>query len=171
MTYRDPMKIAETLEYDAPVDVVFDMITDPAFQEQKCVDASALAHQVSITPTGDGARVVTHRHLPSDGLPDFARSLVGSRLVITETYEWAGKDAKGARSGTLVVHVDGAPITLQARVSLAPSSGSSTLTIVGDLKASVPLIGGRIEAAAAPSIRYGLESEGRTGQRWLAERA
>jgi hypothetical protein len=165
------MKISETIEYDAPADVVFDMITDPAFQEQKCVDASALAHEVSITRTGDGARVVTHRHLPTDGLPDFARSLVGTRLVIAETYEWAGKDATGARSGTLVVHVDGAPITLHARVRLAPSSSSSTLTIVGDLKASVPFVGGRIEKAAAPSITYGLESEGRTGQRWLAERA
>jgi hypothetical protein len=165
------MKITETLEYDAPADVVFDMITDPAFQEQKCIDASALAHEVSITPMGDGARVVTHRHLPTDDLPDFARSLVGSRLVITETYEWAGRDATGARGGTLVVHVDGAPITLNARVSLVPSRSRSTLTIAGDLKASVPFVGGRIEKAAAPSITHGLESEGRTGQRWLAERA
>jgi hypothetical protein len=165
------MKISETLDYDATPDAVFDMITDPAFQEQKCVDTSALAHEVSITPTREGARVLTRRHLPTEGLPDFARSLVGSRLVITETYEWAGKDAAGARSGTLVVHVEGAPITLHARVSLAPAMASSTLTIVGDLKASVPLVGGRIERAAAPSITYALESEGRTGQRWLAGRA
>lgn len=165
------MKISETLEYDAPPDVVFAMLTDPAFQEQKCVDTSALAHEVSITPMSDGARVVTHRHLPTDGLPDFARSLVGSRLVVTETADWGGRDATGARDGTLVVHVDGAPITLHARVRLAAASSRSTLTIVGDLKASVPLVGGRIERAAAPSITSALESEGRTGQRWLAQRA
>jgi hypothetical protein len=165
------MKIAETLDYEAAPATVFEMISDPAFQEQKCVDTSALAHEVSVTLTADGARVVTRRHLPTDDLPDFARSLVGSRLVITETYEWAGEDAAGARSGSLVVHVEGAPVTLHATLSLSPSSAGSTLTIVGDLKASVPLIGGRIERAAAPTITSALESEGRTGQRWLAGRA
>jgi hypothetical protein len=45
------------------------------------------------------------------------------------------------------------------------------LTIEGELKASVPLVGGRIEKAAAPAVAGAFHGEGETGRRWLAERA
>jgi hypothetical protein len=37
-----------------------------------------------------------------------------------------------------------------------------------ELKARLPLIGGKIEKAAAPAIREAIEIEGRTAQEWLS---
>ena len=45
------------------------------------------------------------------------------------------------------------------------------MTINGDLKASIPLLGGRVEKAAAPAVVHAIHGEERTGRRWLTERA
>jgi hypothetical protein len=43
-------------------------------------------------------------------------------------------------------------------------------TIDGDLKASVPLIGGRIEKAIEPALQGAIRVEQREGRTWLTSR-
>jgi hypothetical protein len=165
------MKISEMLEYDAAPDAVFEMLSDPAYQARKCVEAGAVRHSVSVTPHGGGVHIVTTRELPTHDLPDFAKSLVGPRLQTTETWSWRAPAADGERRGELLVEVAGAPVSMRAIVLLLPSAHSSSLTVVGELKASLPLVGGKIEKAAAPAVVNALRSEGATGRRWLAASA
>ena len=165
------MRIIETITYAAAPDAVYAMVTDPDFQVQKCIDAGAEQHEAAVSPNGDGARVVTKRDLPADGLPEFARSIIGSTLSVTETYEWGAAQAGGVRSGTLTVVVQGAPVALRSTVRLAPGSAGTTISIDGDLKASIPLLGGKVEKAAAPAVVHAIRHEQQTGERWLAERA
>lgn len=167
MTYRDAMKISETLEYDASAEAVFEMMSDPSYQERKCLESGAIRHSVAVTPQGSGTRVVVTRELPTHHLPDFAKSLVGPRLLTTETWDWDGPAADGTRHGRLRVEVSGAPVALSARTRLAPTPHSCALAVDGDLKASIPLVGGRIEKAAAPAVVDALRSEAQTGRRWL----
>ena len=164
------MRIIETITYAAAPDAVYAMVTDPGFQEQKCIDAGATEHESAVSRAGDGMRVVTTRDLPSDGLPDFAKSLIGSTLSVTETYEWGAAQDGGVRSGTLTVEVRGAPVALRSTVRLAPSGAGTTISIDGDLKASIPLLGGKVEKAAAPAVVHAIKHEQETGTRWLAER-
>jgi len=165
------MRISETLTYAAPPETVFAMVTDEAFQERKCVEAGAHQHEAAVSPAGQGARVVTKRDLPADDLPDFAKSIVGSTLSVTETYEWGAAAANGSRAGTLTVEVAVAPVAMRSTVRLAPSGSGTQITIDGDLKASIPLFGGRVEKAAAPAVVDAIRREARTGAAWLAERA
>lgn len=165
------MRITETIDYAAAPDAVFAMMTDEAFQAQKCADAGALSHDVAVSTVGDGARIVVNRDLPTDRLPDFAKSLVGQTLSTTETWELGGAESSGGRRGTLVVEVKGAPIVLRSNVVLAPSGAGSLITVEGELKASIPLLGGRIEKAAAPAVINALRNEQRTGSHWLRSRA
>jgi hypothetical protein len=165
------MRITETITYAAAPDAVYAMVTDPAFQVRKCVEAGAHHHEAAVQPAGEGARVVTKRDLPSDGLPDFAKSIIGSTLSVTETYQWGAAQDGGVRSGTLTVEVKGAPVAMKSTVRLAPSPLGTEITIDGDLKASIPLLGGKVEKAAAPAVVHAIRSEHETGERWLAERA
>jgi Protein of unknown function (DUF2505) len=165
------MKITETIDYAATPDAVFAMLTDPAFQEAKCIEAGSARHESAVTSTGDGARIVTRRELPADDLPDFVRSIVGDTLSVTETYDWGGAGADGSRDGTLVVEVAGAPVALRAKVRLVPGASGTSMLINGDLKASIPLLGGRVEKAAAPAVVHAIHGEERTGRRWITERA
>ena len=165
------MKISETITYAAPPETVYAMVTDRAFQERKCVEAGAQRHEASVSPDGDGARVVTKRDLPADDLPDFAKSIVGPKLSVTETYDWGAAAADGSRSGTLTVEVAGAPVAMRGAVRLAATGSGTQITINGDLKASIPLFGGKVEKAAAPAVVDAIRSEQRTGTAWLSERA
>lgn len=165
------MRISETVTYGAAPEDVFAMLTDEAFQERKCVDAGALRYDVAVTTVADGARVVARRDLPTDSLPDFAKSLVGTSLSITETYDWGGARPNGSRRGELTVEVAGAPIAMRGKVEMVPAGAGTTIRIDGDLKASIPLLGGRVERAAAPAVINAIRSENQTGAHWIAERA
>ena len=165
------MKLSETMTYAAPPETVYAMVTDPAFQERKCIEAGAQQRASAVSPVGGGDRVVTKRDLPADDLPDFAKSMVGGTLSVTETYEWGAAAADGARTGTLTVEVAGAPVALRSAVRLAPTVGGSQITVDGDLKASIPLFGGKVEKASAPAVIDAIRGEQRTGTAWLAERA
>ncbi len=162
------MKISETVDYPATPDAVYAMLTSERFQARKCEEAGAISHDVAVTPAGDGARVVTKRDLPTDNLPDFAKSLIGPRLTITETYEWGDANGDGSRPGDLIVELGGAPVSLRAKLALAPAGTGTQMRLDGDLKASVPFIGGKIERSAAPAIIDGIRSEGVVGRAWLA---
>lgn len=165
------MRITETITYHAAVDVVYIMKTDPAFQERKCADSGALQHDVAVRQNGAGALVVTRRDLSTDGLPDFVKSIVGARLSVTETYDWKGAAADGSRDGTLIVEAAGAPVAMRGTVRVEPVEAGTNLTIDGDLRANIPLLGSRIEKAAAPAFIRALRSEHESGRRWLEERA
>ena len=165
------MRITETITYHATVEVVYAMKTNPAFQERKCADSGALHHDVAVRQNGTGALVVTRRDLSTEGLPEFVKSIVGARLSITETYQWDALRADGSREGTLTVEAAGAPVAMRGTVHLEPVQDGTNLNIDGDLKAHIPLIGGRIEKAAAPAFISALRSEHESARRWLAERA
>ena len=140
-------------------DEVYATLTDPAFQEAKCAATEAESHEVEVTPTAVGHRVRTSRVLPSTDLPDVARSFVGDRLTVVETYDWGAPGADGSREAVLDLHVKGAPLTLKGTLRLVPEGGSTVQTLDAELKANVPFVGGKIEQAAARPIESAVETE------------
>jgi uncharacterized protein YndB with AHSA1/START domain len=164
------MQISEIIDYAATPDEVFVMIADEDFQNRKCVATGALRHTVSIRAQGDQTIITSTRDMPSDRFPSFVRSIVGETLAVTETQEWGPSTRDGARHGKLTVHIHGAPITLHATLSLAAGGLGTVEDVEGDLRASIPILGGKVEQAAAPAIQAAIRIEGKTGKIWFAER-
>lgn len=162
------MKIATTAEYTATPDEVFAVLSDPAFQEAKCVATAAIKHSAKVETSAGATVITTERVLPSDGLPDFARGMVGNTLKVVERQEWGAPGADGARKGKVTMEVVGAPLVLQGTLSLAPQGSGSVEVIDADLKAKIPLLGGQVEKAAAPPIREAFEIEIATAHEWLS---
>ena len=162
------MKIATTIEYAATPEEVFAVLADQAFQEAKCAATAAVSHSASVTTSGADTVIRTERVLPADDLPDFARSMVGDTLKVVETQTWGPAGADGSRTGRVQMSVSGAPVTLDGTLRLAPGGPGTVETLDSELKAKLPLIGGKIEKAAAPAIRDAIDIEGRTAQEWLA---
>ena len=71
-------------------------------------------------------------------------------------------------TGTVEMAVAGAPIALKGTVRLAPGGPGTVEQLDAELKAKVPLIGGKIEKAAAPPIEEAIDIEAQTAQEWLA---
>jgi hypothetical protein len=162
--------ITAELTYDSDPATVFAMICDVTFQERKCVASGALQHEVEIEQYEDGGAVVTtHRTLPTDDVPDFVRSFVGQTLQVTQTDDWTSPQPDGGRSGTAVVEIAGAPVRFTADLHLEPDGSGTRQSVAGELKASVPLVGGRVEKAAKPAIMAAIRAEQRTSDAWLTE--
>jgi hypothetical protein len=123
-----------------------------------------------VTSSGTDTVIRTERVLPADDLPEFARSMVGATLKVVETQTWGPAAADGSRSGRVEMAVAGVPVTLDGSLRLAPGGPGTVESLDAELKARLPLIGGKVEKAAAPAIRDAIEVEGRTAREWLARR-
>jgi hypothetical protein len=156
------------MHYAAPPDRVMAVLSDPAFQEEKCVETGALSSDVSVTTPGDRIVLDTRRRMPVDAVPDVVRSFLGGRLEVHETQDWGPAAADGSRDGRLTVQISGAPIHLNGTLALRPTSSGTTVTIESVLKASIPLFGGRAEQAAAGPIRAAVAKEEQLAAEWLA---
>ena len=162
------MKIATTMEYAASPEEVFAVLTDQAFQEAKCAATAAIRYTASVKESGGGAVITTERILPADDLPDFAKNMVGETLKVVETQTWGAASADGSRSGTVEMSVSGAPVALNGTLGLAPGGPGSIEHLDAELKAKIPLIGGKIEKAAAKPIEEAIAIEASTVKEWLA---
>ena len=163
------MRLSAEIRYDAEPAAVFAMLVDPDFQERKCAATGALDHEVEIEEYGDGsAGIRTSRTMPTDQVPDFVRTFVGQTLNVVQVDDWQPAATDGSRDGTAVVEIKGAPVRLAAGMTLRPDGGGTRQTIDGDLKASVPLLGGRIEKAIEPALQAAIRVEQREGRVWLA---
>jgi hypothetical protein len=168
------VRLTDQIRYDADQATVFAMLTDAAFQERKCAATGALESEVEIEPFSDGgATIRTQRRMPTDQVPDYARTFIGRTLYIVEVDDWAAPGPDGAREGSVVVEIKGAPIRFAGSLTLGPGGTDGTGTVEaidGDIKASVPLIGGRMERALEPALKAAIRVEEREGRAWLTAR-
>jgi hypothetical protein len=125
---------------------------------------------VEIRPEAGGVVVTSRRALPTDQVPDAFRALVGQQITLVQTETWGPAGPAGERTGSLLVEVTGAPVRMNATLSLSPDGTGTVERVDGELKARVPLIGGKIERGAEPAVRAAIDAEERIGQAWLAER-
>lgn len=162
------MDINAEMHYPAGPDQVLAVLSDPAFQDEKCRQTGALSHTVSVTTPGDRVVIDTVRDLPMDSLPDFARSFLGGKLEVREVQDWGPPGAGGARDCVLSVAIAGTPMKLNGTMAMRPDgAGATSVTVRSVLKANIPLIGGKAEQAAAGPIRAAIAKEEQLGTEWL----
>jgi Protein of unknown function (DUF2505) len=163
------VRFTAQLSYDTPPDAVFAMLADQRFQDLKLEGTGALDHSSKITQADGTTLITTSRTLPTDRVPDAFRTLLGGKLVVEQTESWTAPAADLSRTGTVAATIPGAPLKMTGTLALRPDGHGGTIeTVMADLKASVPLIGGRIEKAAEPALRSAIEVEQRIGREWLA---
>lgn len=162
------MQVSAQITYPAAPEAVFAMLTDEAFLAQVCTATGAVRHEVGVVLADGGARVTTRRELPTDQVPDFVRRFVGDTLTVVRVDTWAAAGADGSRRGEMAVEIAGAPVRLTGTLALTPDGATTVEDVDGDLKASVPLVGGKVEKATEPAIRSGLRKEEQLGKAWLA---
>ncbi len=163
------MKIQEEIRYDAPPADVAAMLADPAFVEDKCRRTGAVEQTVEVDGDAVGAfTVTTVRTMPTDDFPDVAKKFVGETVVIKQVDSWHPAGADGSRTGDVRLKIAGAPVELNGTMTLHADGAGTRQELLGDLKASVPLLGGKLEKAAAPAIVMALRKEGEVGREYLA---
>src|SRR4051794_41776551 len=109
------------------------MLTDAAFQERKCAATGALESEVEIERFPDGgATIRTRRTLPTDQIPDFARSFVGRTVDVVQVDDFGAADPAGRRGGGGGGEIKNAPGRVPGTRRLAPSAQGARAATHGD---------------------------------------
>jgi len=149
---------AYSFTWDAPLDAIHAMWTDPAFQEQRSqagspIRAEAAEHQISV-----------FRLLRIEP-PGFIAKFVGDSIGIQETQVWSTPE-----SGTLLVEIQKQPGDVRGSIRAAESDGATAVTISAEVAVRVPLLGGKVEGYVVGILDQLMKSDERLGRQWLAAR-
>ena len=156
------MRLRHELAYDAPPADVLAMVTDPLFWDKVADATGALSSKATVGTDGASTRVVVDQEQEVAGVPSFAKKFVGESTRAITTQVWTGTEA------SYVVDTPGKPTSMKGTASIAENGSGSTLTYDLEVKASVPLVGGKLEKLVVELTTEGLEKEQAVGAAWLA---
>jgi len=156
------MRLRHELAYDAPPAEVRAMLTDPLFWDEVAAATGALSSTATIGTEGATTRIVVDQEQRVTGVPSFAKKFVGESTRAITTQVWRGDEA------SYEVEAPGKPTSIKGTATLAENGAGSTLTYDLDVKASVPLVGGKLEKLVVELTTEGFEKEQAVGAAWLA---
>ncbi|WP_192498713.1 DUF2505 domain-containing protein [Ornithinimicrobium pratense] len=166
------MRITETVIHAADPLRTYEMLTDHDYQVARCERTGATDQTVTIDREPEGTTTVTtQRHIPSDGVPDFAKAFVGPTLLLVETVRWGAPDADGEREGAMSLELPGIPVSFTGGMHLrrGGAPGQTEHTVDGDLDARIPLLGRRIEAMVSEQVGRMIQEERQLAEEWLRD--
>jgi len=161
------MKLRATNRYDASVDRVFALLTDP--DQLAAMNAAVGASDcqlVSQDDRGGAPWLVTSRKVTVD-LPGFARKVMQPTNTVVQTDDWAAPEADGSRTCRYQVEVKGVPSRIDGTMTLRAGGDGCRQDIDAEVKVSIPLLGGRLEKFAVESG----EKEIAAQAQWIAAHA
>lgn len=137
-----------SVSYDIPADVetAYSAISSEGWAEAKARDLDDGSKVVSREVAGDAVTLVVSRKLP-DGIPGFLQKFLPADGRVTQTDTWSAASG-GVRAGTWKADTPGSPVKVGGTMRLEPAGSGCTYVIEGEIKASIPLIGGKAEDVA-----------------------
>jgi hypothetical protein len=116
--------------------------------------------------SGDGWRLTVEREVDAN-LPDFAKKVLGdtNRLIQREVWHKSGEDYVC----DVVIDSPGKPVAIKGTMRMERTGpDTSNWHVDFAIKASVPLVGGKIEQLVADEAQDNLAKEYAFNQQWLA---
>lgn len=152
------MRFEHTSSYPAPPDEVYAMLTNAEFREKVCVAVKSVEHSVDVS----GSTVTISHTQRVRKIPAFAAKLVGETIQIHQVERWSSPVA-----ADLELTIPHKPGHLRADVSLSPAGEGTTYRVTGELKVSIPFVGGKLEGLIEGLLKMFLKRENEVGQAWL----
>lgn len=158
------MLIRHELTYDAPRDEVYAMLADPAFREKVCRAQDVLSVEATVEPEGQGMTVRVDQTQPAQGIPGFAKKIVGEEIRIIQTERWSDSS-----TAALDVEIPGKPGHMKGTVTLSGDGAGTVETVDGEVKVNIPLIAGKLEKLIVELFTSAMKTEQKVGRAWLAD--
>lgn len=156
------MDITTGLDFAAAPADVYAMMIDQKYLDEVCVASHCISYATSVS----GSTTHASRTLPS---PESAARFTGPQLTIVEDVAWGEAAGDGSRSATMTMSVLGQPVNLKGQLRLAPGGRGTTVSLDGQLKVAIPLLGKKLEQSSAPAVLAGFRTQQQVGDRWLSQ--
>lgn len=164
------MAVQETTTVNAPVDQVIAAYSNEDFA--RFVSERARVGLESFSVDGDTAgafTITTVRSIPADRVPDIAKKFVSKGLGMTQTDRVSAPEANGSRSVVTEVSVNGMPVSANANQKLEAQGETTNISVNGEVKCGIPLVGKKIAAAAEPYVGKVLSTLATSAEAWISQ--
>jgi hypothetical protein len=145
-------------EYRHPVDEVWAAFSDPEFYQAKF---EAIGHRnvevVASESDEDGFSIEVSREVPLD-VPAFLRSFLGEWNTLLQNERWTA-DGRGVYTNQLEIEARGVPAVMTGTMRLSPKGKGCVNEVEITIRASLPLIGGKLEQFVSRDTEATLEAE------------
>jgi hypothetical protein len=156
-------------EYRHPVGKVWAAFSDPEFYQAKFEGIGHRNVEVISTETDEeGFRIEVSREVPLD-VPGLLRSVLGEWNTLLQDEHWT-EAAKGVYRNEFEIEANGVPAVMTGKMTLATQGKGCVNEVEITIRASVPLIGGKLEQFVARDAEATLEAEYDFIQDYLAQR-
>jgi Protein of unknown function (DUF2505) len=114
---------------------------------------------VSLADGPEGGRAYATYDIEID-LPNWAKKMFPARAKVTEIRTWAPAAEDGSRAYDFTVKIEQVPAEIKGTVELkAAPGGTTTNTVRAQIRASIPVIGGKLEEMVAKELATTIEGE------------
>lgn len=148
-----------SLEFSLPasIETVFDRLTDPDYLVERSLELGELSADCEVEESGKEV-VITMRREVERKLPAVLARLFSPRQTVELVERW--NTAGRVHKGSYRLSVLGQPVTVSATLELkAAGAGKSLYTVSHSAKASIPLVGGKVEAFILSQTEAGARAE------------
>ncbi len=153
-------QLTHTATYPKPIDQVWAILQDPAFQEAKLLDAGARNPKATVEPRDDGSVYIElERENPVVGVPGAVKKITGEWQHVIERMTYGPAAEDGSRVAEHSTEFIGIPLSMSGTLTLTPGGDVTTQTIDCEFKSSVPLVGGKLESTALEETRSAMDAE------------
>jgi hypothetical protein len=159
-------KIKRTDHYEATPDAVLAMLSDSEYVAAKYQSLGDSSTEILEHTTTDTAMTLkVDRQVPSD-LPDFAKKVLGETNHLVQTESWM--KAGDGWVCDLKIESPGKPLTIGSRSEIVPSGDGSDWNVDMEIKASIPLVGGKLEGVVEKETLASMDKEYGFNKVWLS---
>ncbi|MCU0283822.1 MAG: DUF2505 domain-containing protein [Candidatus Nanopelagicales bacterium] len=154
------------MHFDAAPDVVFAAQSDATYVVWKHEHMASFDVSAEVAEDGQGWTISSSRKLPAQ-IPAAAKRFVGEHIQVDEVHRWGHPELDGTRHGTVTASFGGAPMAVEGTLLLRPDGMGSVLEVVIHSRASVPLVGGKLEAVVGEQFMRALRKEQQIAPEWF----
>ncbi|WFP17444.1 DUF2505 domain-containing protein [Citricoccus muralis] len=166
------MAFTESTELPFPVEEVFAVLTDEAFNRSVSESLGGELTEFSATPQGgDGATLVSMtRTVPAAKLPEMAKRFVKGQISVQQQDQWSTASAEGARTASMTVTVPAGKVTADVTQVLEPTEKGTRITVSGSVTCGIPFAGAKIAQFAEPQVGRVVNRQAREVKAWIQSR-
>jgi hypothetical protein len=165
---RMPTRFEHRATFTSPAATVYATLVDRAFLDERLRALGGKgAAVVDYTGSGDEVGVRLRQGLDAERLPGAVRAILKGDLVVERAERWSLDGGTHVATGNATI--SGVPGEISSRTRVEEAGRGSALVVTAEVKVSIPLVGGKLEAVIAQQVGKLLAAESEFTGKWLAE--
>lgn len=163
-------RFTHSARINAPVETVFRSYGEEAFWRDRLATVGTAQDTLDDLVVADDAITVTlTQHIADEDIPDVARKVLPGQLVIVRNINFTGFDGE-RYLGSAKADAAGGLARIEGGTEAVSEGDAAVESLAGQVRVSVPLLGGKLEKLVVTHLSRAFEAEYRHLNHWIASR-